>query len=290
MSAASPSWARSDKGAGVAQETLTANGVDLADLALSTVQLSGLLTAPGKRTDNVAVANRHGAVKTPRKRYEVNHIALPLWVHGCNPDGSIPTSQNAEFYQNVDRLLRLFAQHTIVLDHGLPDGSHRVLEVEVLDVLDFTRRKAGPLGKVGVTLTAADPFWRDTSNSSGTVNSDGPAVTTTLAAFAGATAPSEELVLELPGPANNPKLASGDYFVTYEETIPDGQQVTIDTGAWTVTTSAGLATDYSKLKHAGIGHWFALQPTTGGPTVTYEHSGTGLSIATITGRRRYLGG
>ena len=277
----------------MAPETLTANAFDLLSNPYCVPDLSSLLAAPGKRTSNVTVAQRHGAVRTPVKRYDVNQIPLELWIKGTLPDGSIPTSRQELFYANVDALQEVFAADTVLLTHGLPDGTTRLIDTEVLDALDFTRfpHRRGALGKLVVVLEAWDPFWRAAADTTDTaVSTSGALQTETLSNFDGATAPMEALLITLAGPAINPIITCGPYWARYAATIPGGQAVVINTATWTLTGTGGLVPDYTKLTHAGLGPWFALQPRAGGPVVTYDHTGVTTSTATFVGRRRYLGG
>lgn len=270
-------------------ETFYVNGLDAwTCVAFMTPDLSGLGSAPAKRTQNVTVPGRHGAVRTPNKRYDVNTFPMTVWVKGVNSDGTRPDDPDVAYYTNLDRLYRMFSE-VIELEHVLPDSSSRVITVEVLDQVDYTRKAGVQVGSVGLTMTATDPFWRGKAPVSASISSDGTPTIVPLTAFAESTAPIEDAIVVFTGPLNNPSMRCGDYFLMYEETLAAGQTVTVDVGNWSISSSQ-LTVAYSKLVHAGIGTWFSLVPREGGPVVEFDHTGVGTGSVAITARNAYLGG
>jgi hypothetical protein len=274
----------------ISTETLLINGVDVVNCGYVLLpDLSSIGTAPAKRTGNVKVAQRHGSVRTPHKRYDDNTFPLLLWIRGVEPDGGIPADRADQFYDNYDSIMRIIASEELELEHVRPDGSSWFLTAEVLSRVDHTRYQWASTGSVGVSLTATDPFWRSETAVSASVISSGLPTDATLTAFAPSTAPIEDAVIRMNGPASNPILRSGDYFVRYNRVLTAGQWVEINCESFTITT-AGVVKDYASLTHAGLGPWFALAPTEGGPSVTYDHDGVLASTATITARNAHLGG
>jgi hypothetical protein len=272
-------------------ETLRINGVDVVNCGYVLLpDLSPIGTAPAKRTGNVAVAQRHGAVRTPHKRYDVNTFPLLLWIRGVDPiTGAVPADPADQFYDNYDALMRIVAAEQLHLEHVRPDGTSWFLDAEVLDRVDHMKYQWASNGSVGLSLTATDPFWRTAGTVTANVVSSGLPTDAVLTAFAPSTAPIEDAVVRLNGPASNPILRSGDYFLQYNRVLTAGQWVQIDCATFTITT-AGVVKDYASLVHAGLGPWFALAPTQGGPTVTYDHDGVSASTASITARNAHLGG
>lgn len=267
-------------------ETLLVNGIDVYEcIQYMTPDVDGLISPPGKKTGDVDVPQRHGAIRTPHKRYAVAQMPLTVWVKGTNPDGSIPSNRREAFYDNLNTILRAFTGD-VELEHITPNGESRVISGEVLDKIDFTRYVWGATGKVGVVITAAYPFWRDKDPTTVSIFSEGAH---TLTEFAPATAPVEYMTITFEGPSTNPRIACGDYFVQYNGTLVEGQQLTIDTEQWSLS-SPDFTPDYAALVHAGIGHWFTMEPVEGGPVVTYSQTGAGPGTVTISARRTYLGG
>lgn len=267
-------------------ETLLVNGIDIYEcIQFMTPDVDGLISPPAKKTGNVDVPMRHGAVRTPHKRYDVATMPLTVWVKGTNPDGSIPRRRRDAFYANLNTILRAFTGQ-VELEHITPDGTSRVISGEVLDKIDFTRYVWGATGRVGVVITATYPFWQDKEPTTVSLFAEGEHV---LEEFAAATAPVERLLITFEGPSSNPRLECGDYFVQYNDTLIEGEQLTIDTENWSLS-SPNFTPDYAALVHAGIGHWFTLEPREGGPVVVYSQTGSGPGAVTLTGRLAYLEG
>lgn len=282
-------------------EVLTVNGVILNTLAKNIESLTGRLRTPAKRTANVVVPGRHGAVRTTGKKYDQNVIVLPMWVIGCDDDGSIPTlsSDRREFFARVNELVQLFSGNgDVPLDirHTQPDGSIRQCFGDVLDVLNFTTESSdSPLGKVGVSITVHGAFWQDLNEvTSGAVAANGASVQ--LPQFSGASAPMEDLRVQVVGPWNNPKLTFSDgSWVQYSESFLAGQGVLIDAATWKLTGVGGYAPALNKLTYSGTSsHWFCLPPT-GKAIPTVQIAGgpserTAATSLTMTGRRKFLVG
>jgi hypothetical protein len=276
-------------------ESLTINGQDILTCGRTfTADLGPLVSVPPKRTANIAVPGRQGLVTVPRKVYDRTQITISVWVRGINPDGSFPSGDRGiQFYKNIDTLLAMFAG-TVTLVHTLPDGSVRQITGEVLQAVALTRNawSINDTSNFGVIIECASVFWREPSTTTATVTAPNASpVTTTLAGFAGCTAPVEDAVVTFTGPCVNPILTAGPWFVQYNETLTTGQSVTIDCGQWTIAV-VGATLSYAALVHAGIGPWFVLPPPVAGsgPSVTYQHNGATSSVCTVAAQRAFLGG
>lgn len=277
------------------EETLTVDGVVLNTYAKNIESLAGRLIAPSKRTSNVVVSGRHGAVRVRGKKYDQNVIALPMWVIGCEDDGSVPsdTTERRLFFRNIDQLSHLFVRDALLdVRHTLPDGSVRQCFAEVLDSIDFSSDTAHPLGKFGVSLVLSDPFWQDVDERVADVAAVGQSVT--LGEFRGATAPMEDLTAELTGPWSSPVLTfADDSWVAYDEAIPAGKGIKIDAATWSLTGVGGLTPSLSKLRYGGTSsHWIAI-PGAGEDVPEIRLAGsarTSDTRLTLQGRRKFLVG
>lgn len=270
-------------------EALTLNGVSLASMAYMLPDISGIMSTPARRGENVTVPGRHGAIRTRNKRFDPAEIVLPLWILGCEEDGSIPvgSTEAEEFFNRRDELLKLLYSDTLILEYTRPDGRAVQASVEVAgDPVDFTRVGAQPIGKIAVALTVTDAFWSDSATVTQTVTGS-TGVVQALTAFEGATAPMADLVLTF-GPCNNPTLTAGNRFVTYNGVISAGRQLVMNTSNWTV--GPGTGTSWSPdLRQVTFGPgptWFELAPTV--ETVTFTHTGGGSATCSIAGHRKYL--
>lgn len=281
------------------------NGTNLDNLVAQGVDdVSGLHKVPGKRTSNVEIPGRHGNLWVPHKRYAPASFVIPLWIRGVNPDGTVPSDPAARiaFYARARALVSLFTiGEQVTLTYTLPDGTYRQIVAEVDDVLDFTVSGFGrwTLGKVSVGLTAADPFWSDPTAVTATATLT-TGQTASLTQFANASAPMDDLVIIF-GPSSNPQVTqlSTGVFVAYNGSIATGQQLVIDTGAWTVTgtltaggswqPSSAPLQHIARIKHGGgIPRLFSLAPESPSPVIQLSHTGGSSATVTISGKQRYL--
>jgi hypothetical protein len=274
-------------------EILTINGTVLNTLAKNVESLTGRLHVPARRTANVLVPGRHGAIRVARKMYDQGLIVLPMWVAGCNDDGTIPvgTTARREFYRNVDELVRLFASDApLDIQHTIPDGSVRQASGDVDQVLDFTTGAWGdPVGKVSAAITLPDPFWHDVNATFLQFVSPGPSLP--LSQFAQSNAPMEDFVYVVTGPATNARIGcSATSWVQYNGVIAAGQTLTIDSGAWSLAGTGGLVPDYAALIHGPEARWLTVRPGSP-PAITWSATGaTSATKVTVTGKRKYLVG
>lgn len=272
-------------------ESLTVNGVPLDSLAFMVTDISGLLSTPNLRGENVVVPGRHGRIRTPRKRFDEAEIVLPMWVVGALRDGGVPvgSSEVEEFFARRDELLRLFYADRVVLEFTRPDGHAVNASCEVADVLDFTRVAAAPLAKVAVALRIPAAFWQDSVSVSQTVS--GPTGTTQpLTAFDGATAPMSDLLVTFTGPVNNPMIAHGSRWVKYNGVVSSGRQLVLNTETWQLSPGTGTpwVPDVRQVEFGDGPNWLELNPAVTPFEAQFSHTGGGSASMTISGRRKYL--
>lgn len=279
------------------EEILSVNGVVLNTYAKNIESLTGRLRTPAKRTSNVVVPGRHGAKRTPAKKYDQNVITLPMWVIGCEDDGSIPTgtTQRELFFRNVDELSQLFLGRDEMLDvrHTLPDGSIRQCFADVLDAIDFTTESANPVGKFGVSLVVPGAFWQDLSERTEQESAQG--ASGTFQEFQGATAPMEDLQITIMGGWSNPRLTFSDgSWVQYNGVFSNTQGIIIDSETWSLTGVGGFVPNLSSLVYSGTSsHWVSLPPEKSDTAPVVQFGGTGRAVSssvTLSGRRKFLVG
>lgn len=270
-------------------EALTLNGVSLASLAYMTTDISSLLTAPARRGDNVVVPGRHGAIPSTRKRFTENEFVLPLWIVGALADGSIPagSTDREELFKRRDELLRLLYANPLVVAYTRPTGLAVQATCEVVDVLDFTRVAAEPFAKVTVAVRNPGAFWFESSSQTATITG-ATGTSSTLSAFATATAPMENLTITF-GPCSNPTITQGSTSFTYNGVISAGRQLVVNTAAWTLGIGTGSAwtPSYASVAYAPGPVWFSLNPAQS-LSVGFAHTGGGSATVTIAGPRAYL--
>jgi hypothetical protein len=273
-------------------EALTLNGVSLASYAFMAPDISGLMTVPARRGDNVVVPGRHGVVPNGVKMFEAGELVLPLWIVGADPvTGALPTveQEREAFFTRRDELLRLLYADPLVAAYTRPNGHTVRARVEVADVLDFTRRYDEPLAKVSIALRTLDAFWEDADSVSQTV-AGATGVVVPLTAFVGSTAPVSDLLITATGPVNNPMWAHGDRWVKYNGVISTGRQLVLNTETWQVSPGTGSvwAPDPRQVEFGKPPNWLELNPATVPYSVTFTHTTGGSASSTIAGRRKYL--
>lgn len=281
-------------------ETLTVNGVVLNTLAKNIESLTGRLKVPQLRTENIQVPGRHGRLRTVRKFYEESTLVLPMWVVGSDDNG-IVTDGRRQFFQNIDTLTQLFKPGNGMLEvlHTLPDGSVRRVWAEVTEVIDFSTEGYGfPIGKFSVALRVPSVFWEDQNPISLDML---PTQNGSITPFAGMTAPIEDAVFTITGPATNTKVEARynggalevPTWFQYAATVPAGQTLTIDCSQWTLTGGGGYTADYSQFSHAGSGRWLTIMPGVIAAPPQLKITSSGTTSATkvnLTAKRKYLVG
>lgn len=280
-------------------EKLTVNGVDLSIYAYPVQSYSGLLTTPPRKSGNLPVAGRNGTLRVPRKRFDAGTVVLPMTVAGATAAGNVPpgSTEQIEFYKRTDELLRLFYAEVVTLDHTLPDGTVRRALCEVSDVMDFTRLPGGQVARVSVSLTIFGSFWSDLTTVTAGPSALTSGGTATLTAFAGATAPMEDLTITF-GPGANPSLsqpATGVFFA-YDGVIASGRKLVVNTETWALTGTLDAGGSWTPTVTAARfgpdAKFFYLTPPSNGtaPVVSLTHTGGGSMSVTVAGYRRFLTG
>lgn len=280
---------------------MTVDGVRLDTLGYNIETLTGRNTLPAVRGSNAQVPGRHGSLYVPNKVFDDGAITLSMWVSGCDVDGSVPTTEMAQFRSNVEMLTRLFGKRSSLLNvqQMWPSGL-RQCYAEVLQSYDLSSRAISPVGKFAVLLDVPGVFWQDVSTSDyASATALSPAVQLTMATYAGATAPMEEHMVVVRGPATNPKItdvASG-MWVQYAGTIATGTDWQVDCTNWTSRTGAAIlftvgggTNQIANTTYGGGGPRFlALSPSAAGPIIQLDGSafGAGTQVQ-ARGRRKFL--
>jgi hypothetical protein len=271
-------------------EILTVDGVVLNTLAKNIESIAGRLHVPGKRTANQTLPGKHGTLYVANKKYEANVIVLPMWVRGCDDDGSVPSgSTREEFFTNLDVLTNLFMRDGLRdVSHTLPDGSIRQCFAEVLSSIDFSVIGHNPLGKYSVEMEVPDVFWQDVN---AIVQARGVAENVHYPQFDGLTAPLVDAIITVTGPANSVLLTdtnSGEWF-QYAAALGVGEQLVVDCAEW--TAKKGAADVIGNVSHSDD-YFLPLTPNLARQLwVSMNIPGsTGGTSVSINGRRKYLVG
>lgn len=250
-------------------EPLYVDGVCINTLAYTTVLRSGRWAAPGKKGRNVPVPARHGSLWVAGKSFTENVLTLDMLIHGADVDGNVPAEQHAQVQDNVEFLLRLFTKsyELLHLEQHQADGTVRECFAECTMPFSPAAGTSAVLGRMGAELRMPAAFWRDTTDvtwESALGVADGQ--TLTMPPFEGGSAPMDDLVYLVVGPADNPELkvhASGAY------TRYTGSLAAAD-------STAGTPADHWRVNSAD---WTSVV----GPGIGFTGTGTNVIGQTIHG-------
>lgn len=214
---------------------------------------------PGFRGSNIAVAGRHGAVRTSNKRKRSLIIPLEVGVRYTDSTGTVTSSPAEHALENHFTLKNLLGgAGPALLRRDAPHLGIVETTVEMLTSVGPSQTRSTYL----YLLEACDPStWRATSSSTA---SAGPIV------VGGNFAPSGVIVKFFNGTNVSLTVDSNGTSVGFEGTVPAaGHQIDVDAG--TATAISGGA-DVSATMTAGDNRWFEL--LSGSNAVTYAGGGT----------------
>jgi hypothetical protein len=280
---------------------ITVDGVRLDTLAWNIETLNGRLQIPGVRGSDPEIPGDDGAVFVPNKSYSSGLMVLSMWIRGSDVDGYVPvsSSQMGEFRKNLDTITKLFTVRHRLLDiqQTWPAGIIQYM-AKVEQPWDFTASAVNPRAKFAVQLSLPKVFGQDintTDYSSATGLASG--VTLTMAAYAGHTAPINDAILVVRGPATNPRITNPDTgeWVQYSGTIASGTDWRVDCGLWETRTGVGIGLSsgagtnvVATTQYAGGGSRFMrLTPRpSGGPQVVLTGTSFGGNTQVLARARR----
>lgn len=280
---------------------MTVDGTRLDTYAYNIETIEGRIGMPAVRGANPSVPGRHGSLYVPNKTFDDASIVLKMWVIGADVNGGVPTTEMTEFRKNIDALMLLFGKRGSLLDvrQTWPAGVRQAL-CEVRQAFDLSARAIQPQAKFNVSLDIPGTFWQDVSTSdyaSATNLTSG--TTLTMAAYDGATAPMEDHMLIVRGPATNPRLTDvlSGMWVQYNGTIATGTDWQVDSSIWSSRTGAGIlftagggSNAIASTTYGGGGPRFiSLTARSGGPQVAFTCTSPGVATQVqARGRRKYF--
>lgn len=281
---------------------ITVDGVRLDTYAYNVETLDGRLSVPGLRGEDPIVPGMDGAVFVPNKSYDSGKMTLTMWVRGCDVNGAVPTTSTTEFRNNLDTLTKMFTIRHRLLDirQTWPAGDIQ-WNAQVVQPWDFSARAHNPMARFAVELMIPETFGRDvntTDYSSATGLTTG--VTLTMAAYAGMTAPINDSIIVVRGPATNPRLTNPDTgeWVQYNGTIAAGTDWRVDCALWETRTGVGIGlssgagtNQVANTQYAGGGARFMRltpRPSLGPQLVVTGSAFGGATQVLARARRRFV--
>lgn len=291
------------------------DGVSMRNLCRNITTLTGRLRVPAKRGSNSDNPGYNGSRRTPYKPFDSLVLALPMWVNGLEPDGSIPvtSTRRRNFFNNLDELTQILSRDQITMTFVRPDGTSRWIKGEILDVIDIsTDAYADPTGMFGVTVECAYPFWTTTEDpvtetfvyTSKDRAKPTPSLDMVLRSLSAGTAPVDDVVLEVVPPSGftinvaYDVLSAGEYSRVHiaDNQEPKSARRVFDGIEETITVDGATGTAITTIRSIGINpRWFALPSTPPGvpPVLTFlpDSVSDDTMIGTtfrVTARNRFL--
>ncbi len=244
--------------------------LDVTTKAIRPVSLSGLLSVPEKRGENLAIDGMNGAIRTAKKKYNGRSVPLDFQLFGRTASGVAspdPAVRAQAMLTNLALLGQVLAQDVLTMTHVFPDGVVRELPVEVIAETEPTLHHTGDFLEVTVVFESPWAFWRSPTVAPASFNLTNGGAARSMTEYAASQAPIDDAVITV-GPSNNPRIhdeQSGLWF-QYLDVIAAGRTLVLDAGAKTLTGTGGLVPDRRKLRtHPSDGRWFAMCPGIGAP-------------------------
>jgi hypothetical protein len=275
------------------------NDVDLHTLAWQVEGRSGQMVAPVLLADDLQVAGWHGELDPhaelgqQRRPFGRGRWRLTAWVLGVDPvtGAVLPQAGSlASVQARGEEILRLLYARSVRIGHIRTDGTTRQATGHLDgNAVEVELNPNSPwFGRIRADLVLPDPFWYDTGapvTASASLTTGG---TLNLTAFAEASAPMRNTVVEF-GVGNNPSLAHAGGFVAWDGLITSGRALGVATNPRdpSLYAAAGSWTPaYTGLRYSPGPSWFELDPAV--PTATLSHTGGGLMTVSVTAQLAHL--
>lgn len=269
-------------------------------------------TLGGLRSADQVLAGLDGEVPALHDSREPGWYELSMLVKGTNEDGLVPVGQAAQatYQENLNVLRHLLCQQgslrTVrrVVNPATSPASDVVATAKVEDSVSPTDYP-GDYGRLSARFKLVEGYWRsvDAATTSTVVTTNVPV---TIAALTGSTAPVEDAVAALTGPAGAGVQIVDDatgFGVTLTEALPAGSVWRVNSATWESRVGVGLtvgSADTAGTNKDGVTNWsgtypryLRLHPRTvaGSRVVRARVIGTGFTAATalaVKGRKAYL--
>ncbi len=274
-------------------EVFTYDGVALNTYAYNISTGKGRTQTPPLRGEHIEVAGRSGNVFLQNRVTGPGEVILTMWVVGHDVDGLVPggSSMRLEFEKNKEKLLQLFQYNKLsYLTAVQADGTTRECWAYVADRLILETTSGRTRGEFSVALEIPDVYWQDTSDTTVTQTVSSSPGTVNLTSFAGMTAPVEDAVIEVRGPATNPRVTSNqsNIWTQLNRSLSAAETWQFNCKTWTSTV--GVTNVTTLTTHWGHAKFMIIPPAVLPQLVL---SGTGFTSNTqlkVVARKKYVSG
>lgn len=271
-------------------EVWTIDGTDISNLVRDIKSFDGLDDTPELIGDDTVLPQMHGYIPG-EKFYGGAEKSVSMVVIGADPNtGIIPASLDTSrnfFDSNLDTLVRLLYRPRRLIDvRRQMNTLTKQAMCEVVSPIQPTELGLTS-AELNFVLKIPSGFWQDVN----VVNSAqyAPGSNISIVEFAAATAPMDDLVWTITGPATNPRVTdveSGCWF-QYTGTVGAGTTLILDSGAM---TAAGTSSpNIQNMSHDGCAKWLELNSSIAGCLINFTATGTTAATKVqVSGRRKWL--
>lgn len=278
------------------ETAVVANGLCLQNHAWNISTKTGRYLIPGVRGSSTKTPGLRGSQFVRNRPVDSGLWTLSMWVLGCFPDGAIPAWGDSRriFEKNIAQLFQhvMSVSAPIDLYAWQPDGSVRHAHGQIGGETDGTLQMGGRRAELTFIFEILEGAWADSVayTKSGTPGAGWSNQSLVLDGLVGGSAPIENAVLTVHGPAANPRITdtTTGTWVQYNGTLGVNDVWTVDSGVWTSqVNSTGVLTN---TQHYGHPRFLVIDNGNNfmAPQVTMTASGTGpLTNLTVSANRQH---
>lgn len=279
-----------------AETAVVANGLCLQNWAWNVSSKTGRYLIPGVRGANTKTPGLRGSQFVRNRPVDSGLWTLSMWVLGCFPDGSIPAWGDSRriFERNWAQLMQHLMSVSAPIDlyAWQPDGSARHAQGTIGGETEGTMQMGGRRAEASFIFEILEGAWADcvAYTKAGTPGAGWSNQILTLDGLVGGSAPIEDAIVTVHGPAINPRVtnAATGTWVQYNGTLAATDVWVADSGQWTSTVNGtGVLTNTQHFGHPRFlvidnGNNFAP------PQVQMTATGTGAATnLTVTANRQH---
>jgi len=266
------------------EEPIIVGGLCLNTDAWNVINRTGRLSIPTLRGANTAVPGQSGRTFVANRPYEPGIWAIGMWVLGMTADGVIPAQGDSRrlFEKNLARLQQSMAKswQPVTIVAWQADGAARTAQAVLSGQTDGASMMGGMRGEIAFVFEVLDGWWSDAIRSTavGAAGSWWANLGLSLPGLVGATAPIEDALVTVHGPAVNPRVTSDSgVWVQLNHTLGVNDTWIVDSGAWTSTLNG--VSNLTDVTHGGHSRFLVIPPAEllATPKVTMTTSGTGAN-------------
>lgn len=253
------------------------------------------------RGSSAIAPGRSGSIYRRGRKREEGRAILSMWAQDTDVDGAYGADSYSTWRANQDKLLMIFDTQNeqielreyitpVPLGQSLAGKPYRRAMVEVRAAID-PEMVGRAFGEFKVECVINDVYWEDSALQSWISPVGTSAVGThNMTAFNGMTAPIEDAVITVTGPATNPKLTDPrtGHWVQLSEAVASAAVWTLDCKTW--ASSVGGVSKTAKTTSSGpfSPRLFGVSPADGAPQVQFSATGAGTGTKVqVQARRKF---